>query len=164
MRTLTHVPLALAGVLILGLLVACALIVWVAVAIRTRLGRARPAEAGTESVGRALGATGPGVVSLVSTTPGPALAALTPDDPIAHHIDTAAALLSPASPVERDGEFADAVERWLYAATAACINCGMLIEDAHYGAELPLWQHVASRFVGCPDGGLFAAPRPTVVP
>lgn len=75
MRTLTHVPLAMAGVLILGLLVACALIVWVAVAIRTRLGRtARPAEAGTESVASALGATGPGAASMRRVAPGPALA------------------------------------------------------------------------------------------
>ena len=178
MRTLTQDAVLAAFVVgIPALAIVTAAIVWVAVAIRARLGWARPAEAGTESA--ALGATGPGVVSVVRPTPGPGpitgcvYCDQFGDEPhedwccrsLAHHIDTAAALLSPAAPVERDGEFAEAVERWLYAANAACINCGMLIEDAHYGAERPLWMHVASKFVECPEGvALYAAPRPPVVP
>jgi len=104
MRTLTHGAVLAAFVVgIPALAIVTAAIVWVAVAIRTRLGRARPAEAGTESA--ALGATGPGVVSVVRPTPGPGpitgcvYCDQFGDEPhedwcsrsLAHHIDTAAA-------------------------------------------------------------------------
>jgi len=97
--------LALVAAAIFVVAIAAALIVWVAVAIRTRLGRARPAEAGTELATNMLGATGPGVVSVVRPTPGPGpitgcvYCDQFGDEPhedwcsrsLAHHIDTAAA-------------------------------------------------------------------------